>query len=74
MPAITLTTLYAPVRHCTPYDTPQAYVYLDEAHSIGAMGRSGRGVCEYAGVDPRDIDIMMGEGHVQLGPGGCCAL
>jgi 7-keto-8-aminopelargonate synthetase-like enzyme len=23
-----------------------AYLYLDEAHSIGAIGKSGRGVCE----------------------------
>lgn len=37
-----------------------AYVYLDEAHSIGAMGRTGRGCAEYCGVDTADIDIMMG--------------
>ncbi len=43
-----------------PYYPPQAYVYLDEAHSIGAMGATGRGVCEHLGVDPADIDIMMG--------------
>jgi serine palmitoyltransferase len=36
------------------------YVYLDEAHSIGAMGMTGRGCCEYTGVDTADIDIMMG--------------
>ncbi|KAB1217515.1 Long chain base biosynthesis protein 2a [Morella rubra] len=38
----------------------QAYVYLDEAHSIGAVGKSGRGVCELLGVDTADVDIMMG--------------
>jgi serine palmitoyltransferase len=38
----------------------QAYTYLDEAHSIGAIGKTGRGVCELLGVDPADIDIMMG--------------
>lgn len=38
----------------------KAYLYVDEAHSIGALGRSGRGVCEYTGVDPADIDILMG--------------
>uniref|UniRef100_A0A2N9EH00 Aminotransferase class I/classII large domain-containing protein n=1 Tax=Fagus sylvatica TaxID=28930 RepID=A0A2N9EH00_FAGSY len=37
-----------------------AYTYLDEAHSIGAVGKTGRGVCELLGVDPADIDIMMG--------------
>lgn len=45
------------VRLCKKYG---AYVYLDEAHSIGAMGHTGRGCAEYAGVDPADIDIMMG--------------
>ncbi len=38
----------------------QAYLYLDEAHSIGALGAGGRGACEATGVDPADIDIMMG--------------
>ena len=38
----------------------KAYVYLDEAHSIGAMGPNGRGVTDYCGVDPNDVDIMMG--------------
>eukprot|EP00252_Welwitschia_mirabilis_P008974 TRINITY_DN21243_c0_g1_i1.p1 TRINITY_DN21243_c0_g1~~TRINITY_DN21243_c0_g1_i1.p1 ORF type:complete len:364 (-),score=73.11 TRINITY_DN21243_c0_g1_i1:27-1022(-) len=38
----------------------KAYVYLDEAHSIGAVGKSGRGICELLGVDTADIDIMMG--------------
>jgi len=37
-----------------------AYVYLDEAHSIGAMGPTGRGCAEYSGVDTADIDVMMG--------------
>lgn len=35
-------------------------LYLDEAHSIGAMGLSGRGCCEYTGVDTSAVDIMMG--------------
>lgn len=38
----------------------KAYLYVDEAHSIGALGATGRGVCEYAGVNPADIDILMG--------------
>ncbi|KAG2374455.1 hypothetical protein C9374_010739 [Naegleria lovaniensis] len=36
------------------------YLYVDEAHSIGALGKTGRGVCEYCGVNPRDVDILMG--------------
>ncbi|KMZ59378.1 Long chain base biosynthesis protein [Zostera marina] len=38
----------------------KAHVYLDEAHSVGALGKSGRGVCDLLGVDPEDVDIMMG--------------
>ncbi|KAG2293176.1 hypothetical protein Bca52824_039845 [Brassica carinata] len=38
----------------------KAYVYLDEAHSIGAIGNTGRGVCELLGVNTADVDIMMG--------------
>ena len=45
------------VRVCKKYG---AFVYLDEAHSIGAMGPTGRGCSEYCGVDTADIDIMMG--------------
>lgn len=45
------------VKVCKKYG---AYVYLDEAHSIGAMGPTGRGCCEYTGVDPADVDVLMG--------------
>jgi len=38
----------------------KAYVYLDEAHSIGAMGPNGKGCCDYANVSPNDVDILMG--------------
>ncbi|KAF5302236.1 hypothetical protein FQA39_LY10275 [Lamprigera yunnana] len=38
----------------------KTYLYLDEAHSIGAIGRTGRGVVEYFDCDPNDVDILMG--------------
>jgi serine palmitoyltransferase len=38
----------------------RCYLYVDEAHSIGALGANGRGICEYKGVDPADIDVLMG--------------
>lgn len=38
----------------------KAYVYVDEAHSIGALGATGRGVLEHCGVPAEDVDIMMG--------------
>jgi serine palmitoyltransferase len=46
------------------------YIYLDEAHSIGAMGPNGRGVCDYYGIDPSHIDIMMGTFTKSFGAAG----
>ncbi|XP_046663561.1 serine palmitoyltransferase 2 [Homalodisca vitripennis] len=48
----------------------KAYLYLDEAHSIGALGDRGRGVVDYFGCDPRDIDIMMGTFTKSFGSAG----
>lgn len=33
---------------------------IDEAHSIGTIGRTGRGIGEHFGVDRHDVDIWMG--------------
>lgn len=38
----------------------KAYLYVDEAHSIGALGKTGKGVCEQTGVNPADVDVLMG--------------
>lgn len=35
-------------------------LYVDEAHSIGALGKNGRGVCDYYQINPADVDILMG--------------
>uniref|UniRef100_A0A1B6MR50 serine C-palmitoyltransferase n=1 Tax=Graphocephala atropunctata TaxID=36148 RepID=A0A1B6MR50_9HEMI len=48
----------------------KAYLYLDEAHSIGALGDRGRGVVDYFGCDPRDVDIMMGTFTKSFGSAG----
>jgi 8-amino-7-oxononanoate synthase len=37
-----------------------AFLLVDEAHSIGAVGQNGRGICESQGIDPADIDILTG--------------
>ena len=47
-----------------------AHVYLDEAHSIGAVGPTGRGVCEELGVDTKDITVMMGTFTKSFGAAG----
>lgn len=36
------------------------YLFIDEAHSIGAIGKTGRGVCEYFNQDFSQIDLFMG--------------
>ena len=37
-----------------------AFLLVDEAHSIGAIGPTGRGICEEQGIDPARIDIVTG--------------
>ncbi|KAF7489675.1 Serine palmitoyltransferase 2 [Sarcoptes scabiei] len=46
------------------------YIYLDEAHSIGALGPNGKGVVDYFGCDPNDIDILMGTFTKSFGAAG----
>ena len=48
----------------------KAYLYLDEAHSVGAMGPHGRGIIDYWGCDPRDVDIQMGTFTKSFGGAG----
>lgn len=38
----------------------KAFLMVDEAHSIGTMGKTGRGIAEHTGCSPRDVDIWMG--------------
>jgi serine palmitoyltransferase len=47
-----------------------AYIYLDEAHSIGSTGPQGRGIVDFYGIDPRDIDILMGTFTKSFGSAG----
>jgi 7-keto-8-aminopelargonate synthetase-like enzyme len=38
----------------------KALLMIDEAHSLGALGKTGRGLTEYFDCDPRDVDLLMG--------------
>ncbi|QIZ72644.1 aminotransferase class I/II-fold pyridoxal phosphate-dependent enzyme [Oxynema aestuarii] len=38
----------------------KAFLMVDEAHSIGVLGTHGRGIGEYFGIDPHDVDLWMG--------------
>ncbi|KAF7545462.1 hypothetical protein G7046_g9561 [Stylonectria norvegica] len=46
------------------------YLFIDEAHSIGALGPRGRGVCDYFGIDPSEVDILMGTLTKSFGANG----
>lgn len=37
-----------------------AWLMVDEAHSLGVLGATGQGVAEAQGVDPSGVDIWMG--------------
>lgn len=47
----------------------KALLMMDEAHSIGTMGAGGHGLPEHFGVDPKDVDLLMGT--ISKGLGSC---
>ncbi|MEP7181965.1 MAG: aminotransferase class I/II-fold pyridoxal phosphate-dependent enzyme [Betaproteobacteria bacterium] len=38
----------------------RAMLLVDEAHSLGTMGRTGRGIGEHAGIDRASVELWMG--------------
>ncbi|MGW9438769.1 aminotransferase class I/II-fold pyridoxal phosphate-dependent enzyme, partial [Streptomyces sp. NPDC055607] len=42
---------------CERYDAP---LMVDEAHSLGVLGDTGRGVTEHFGIDPDRVHVKMG--------------
>ena len=48
----------------------KCFLLIDEAHSLGTMGARGRGMGEYYGVDPNDVDLWMATMSKALGSHG----
>ncbi|KAL4948750.1 pyridoxal phosphate-dependent transferase [Aspergillus filifer] len=46
------------------------HLFVDEAHSIGAIGPRGRGVCDYFGIDTKEVDVLMGTLTKSFGANG----
>lgn len=38
----------------------KALLFIDEAHSIGTIGKTGKGIREYFDINPEDVDLWMG--------------
>ncbi|MDD2877379.1 MAG: aminotransferase class I/II-fold pyridoxal phosphate-dependent enzyme [Acidiphilium sp.] len=36
------------------------WVMVDEAHAVGVLGATGKGIAEHAGIDPKRVDIWLG--------------
>ncbi|MCF6305200.1 MAG: aminotransferase class I/II-fold pyridoxal phosphate-dependent enzyme [Rhodobacteraceae bacterium] len=47
-----------------------AWLMVDEAHSIGVLGASGRGISQHCEVDPKAVEIWMGTMSKSLGSSG----
>ena len=45
-------------------------LFIDEAHSIGAIGPRGRGVCDYFDIDTNEVDVLMGTLTKSFGANG----
>ncbi len=47
-----------------------AWLMVDEAHSLGVLGSTGRGISQHCGVDPNLVEIWMGTFSKTLGSSG----
>ena len=46
------------------------FLFVDEAHSVGGVGPRGRGVCDYFGISPSEVDLLMGTLTKSFGANG----
>lgn len=48
----------------------QAWLVVDDAHGIGVVGKTGRGSCEFFGMDARSVQVLIGTFGKALGTFG----
>ncbi len=48
----------------------KTWLMVNEAHSLGTLGNTGRGVCEHFSIDPNQIDIWIGTLSKAFGSAG----
>lgn len=48
----------------------RALLMVDEAHALGVLGKTGRGLAEHFDIDPTEVDIWMGTMSKTLGACG----
>lgn len=48
----------------------KTYLFIDEAHSIGAIGPTGRGITDYWGCPANSVDVLMGTFTKSFGASG----
>jgi 8-amino-7-oxononanoate synthase len=48
----------------------KAMLMIDEAHSMGVLGKRGRGIGEFFGVDPAEVEVWMGTLSKAFGSSG----
>jgi len=46
------------------------YLFVDEAYSIGILGPKGKGICDHYGIDPSEVDVLMGTFSKSFGASG----
>ncbi len=51
-------------------DRHRAWLMIDEAHSIGTMGKGGRGMGQFFDIEPGEVEIWMGTLSKALGACG----
>lgn len=54
---------------CKVAKTYNSFIFVDDAHGVGVLGRAGKGTCSYFGVES-DVDLITGTFSKSIGTNG----